>query len=290
MILSRRALIGGAGLLLTGWPAIANPAIGVADTILTAPDSRPVPVRVTWPRDGKRRLPLLILSHGANGSLDGLGPLQLGLTRGRIVVAPRHPDSEANPDLAKVDRAAVFGQRITDMVLMLDQLSRLEQLSGKRVDRRQITAAGHSFGALIAQALGGAKVGIPARDWRDRRIKRIVAFSPPGPIPGYAEHAGWATMAVPQFVQTGTADVLPMIAPAWTAHLASFEAANVPGSAVWVGHGVDHYFGNRIQRLSREAPDQSQAFKLALDLADAFLASRAMAAVPDAVTERFVRK
>ena len=281
-------------MVLAAMPAgakeAAKDAVNSVDTVLTAPDKRQVPVRITWPKGGERRLPLLLLSHGANGTLDGLAMLQLGLTRGRIVAAPRHPDSEANPDLAKVDRALVFGQRIADMKLLLDSIPAIERLTGKRVDTAHIAAAGHSFGALIAQALGGARVGAPAQDWRDARIGLVVAFSPPGPIPGYAEPAGWAAMTAKQFVETGTADVVPMMAPQWQAHLASFEAAQVPGSVLWVGHGVDHYFGNRIQRLSRTAPDQNAAFQRATDLADAFLRGKTPVATPDAVTERLVVK
>jgi hypothetical protein len=268
--LTRRVLLTSA-MLLVAVPVIARDAIGSVDTIMTAPDGRAVPVRITWPTKGVRRLPLLVLSHGANGTLDGLVLLQRSLTRGRIVAAPRHPDSEANPDLAKVDRGKVFGQRIADMKLVLDGPIEIERLTGKRIDTTRITAGGHSFGALIAQALGGAKVGAPAQDWRDARITRVVAFSPPGPIPGYAESVGWAAMAVPQFVQTGTADVVPMMAPQWQAHMTSFDTAAVRGSALWIGNGVDHYFGNRIQRLSRVAPDQGAGFRRAVDLADEFL-------------------
>lgn len=269
---------------------VAPSTAGTADTVLTAADGRKVPVRISWPDGGGGRLPLLILSHGANGTLDGLGPLQRGLTRDRIVAAPRHLDSEANPDLAKVDRAQLFGQRVADMTLLLDSLPVIEQLSGRRIDTRKIAAGGHSFGALIAQALGGARVGAPARDRRDARIVRVVAFSPPGPLPGYAEPGGWAAMAVPQLVTTGTADLVPMMAPQWQLHMASFEAATVRGSWLWVGHGVDHYFGNKVQRLTRSAPDQSAGFDRALDLADAFLRGKPLRGGADAVTERLVRK
>ncbi len=289
IMLTRRIMLA-ATMLLVAAPVWAGDAIRSIDTVLTAPDGRSVPVRITWSNGGARRLPLLVFSHGANGTLDGLMLIQRSLTRGRIVAAPRHPDSEANPDLAKVDRAKVFGQRIADMKLVLDASAGIERLTGKRIERRHIAAGGHSFGALIAQAMGGAKVGAPAQDWRDPRITRVVAFSPPGPIPGYADAAGWAAMAVPQFVQTGTSDVVPMMAPQWQAHMASFDAASVRGSALWVGTGVDHYFGNRIQRLSRVAPDQGAAFARAVDLADAFLRGAPLIAPTDSVTERLTRK
>ena len=269
-------------------PALAADSIASTDASLTAADGRSVPIRITWPRDARGRLPLLVLSHGANGTLDGLVLFQRSLTRGRIVVAPQHPDSEANPDLAKVDRMKVFPQRVADMRLVLDSVATVERLSGKHIDARRIAAGGHSYGALVAQALGGAQVS--GQDWRDARVTRVVAFSPPGPLPTMITTDGWARMRVPQFVQTGTADVVPPIAPKWEAHMASFDAAGVPGSALWVGQGVDHYFGNRIQRLKRAAPDQGKAFETALGLADAFLRSAPLVARLDAVTERLTLK
>ena len=269
-------------------PALGADAIASADAVLTAPDGRAVPIRMTWPREAKRRLPLLVLSHGANGTLDGLVLFQRSLTRGRMVVAPQHLDSESNPDLAKVDRMKVFPQRVADMRLVLDSRATIERVSGKRVDPGRIAAAGHSYGALVAQALGGAKVA--GMDLRDARVTRVVAFSPPGSLTNFVDAAGWAAMRVPQFVQTGTADIVPPIAPKWEAHMASFDAADVPGSALWVGQGVDHYFGNRIQRLKRAAPDQGKAFETALGLADAFLRSAPLVARPDAVTERLTLK
>ena len=269
-------------------PAPAADAIASADAVLTAADGQSVPIRITWPRDAKGRLPLLVLSHGANGTLDGLVLLQRSLARARIVVAVQHPDSESNPNLASVDRMKVFPQRVADMRLAMDSIAMIERLSGKRIDARRIAAGGHSYGALVAQALGGAQV--TGQDWRDARVTRVVAFSPPGPLPGLIAADEWAKMRVPQFVQTGTADVVPPIAPKWEAHLASFEAATIPESALWVGQGVDHYFGNRIQRLARTAPDQGKAFGVAVDLANAFLRAAPLVARPDAVTERLTLK
>lgn len=275
-------------MALLATPALSQDSIASADTVLTAPDGRAVPVRVTWPRAARGRLPLLVLSHGANGTLDGLALFQRGLTRGRIVAAPRHPDSEANPDLAKVDRNAVLAQRMADMVLVLDSVPALERLSGTRIDTKNIAAGGHSYGALIAQALGGAEV--MGRIWRDARVRRVVAFSPPGPFPPLITASGWAKIAVPQFVETGTADVVPPLAPQWQAHMVSFDAANVPGSVLWVGNGVDHYFGNRIQRLTRVAPHQGAQFAAAIGLADAFLRGTPLKVPSTDTTERLTRK
>lgn len=294
--LSRRVTLKvffGAVLTLTAVPAGAKTAavgieIASADTQISTRDGRTITVRITWPTAGRGRLPLLVFSHGANGTLDGLEPVQRGLTHQRIVAAPQHPDSEANPDLARVDRKVLLAQRVADMVAVLDARLTIERVTGRKIDTTRIDAGGHSYGALVAQALGGAMV--EGKSWRDARIKRVVAFSPPGPFLPLVGPDGWKTMAVSQLVTTGTLDVQPMITPTWEGHMTSFTTSPVHGSALWVGRGVDHYWGNHIQRLTRVAPDQTPAFMTAMALAESFLARKPMDAAPGAVTERFLTK
>jgi predicted dienelactone hydrolase len=291
--LTRRAAFVALALLAGCMSAPSPDRLATADTVLTTPTGRAVKYRVVWPQGATRPLPVLLFSHGANGTLDGLVNLQRGLARGRIVVAPQHVDSEANPDLAKVDRATTFPLRIEDMRLPLEQATKIEALTGARIDMRRIAAGGHSYGALVAQALGGAEVGVQGssnRTWTDARVTRVLAISPPGPFGTLFTAEGWSKMTAPQFVVTGTEDVVPMIAPKWEAHMVSFDAGTVPGSALWVGRGVDHYFGDKVQRLTRAAPDQSAGFARALDLSDAFLGGRPLRATPDAVTERLTIK
>jgi dienelactone hydrolase len=259
-----------AGLAAALLPGSAPAAELVQRDIQLIVDGRSVRVALSYRPEGARRPGFVALSHGANGTLAGLGGLMAGLHRGRVVAAPQHPDSEDDPGRATVDRATLPARRAAELTAVIGAIAEIEAALSltaavDRIDRGRIAAAGHSFGALIAQALGGA------RDHRDARVSSIVAFSPPGPVPGLCDAEGWSHIAVPQLVVTGTADTLPVIAPTWEAHAASFEAARVPGSALWVGTNVDHYFGNRIQRLSRESPDESAAFAEALRLADAFL-------------------
>jgi predicted dienelactone hydrolase len=254
-----------------------TPSIRTADAQLVTADGRAVLYRVAWPAAGSGPLGLVLLSHGANGSLDGLDALIRAFAAERIVAAPLHPDGEGHPLHGKVALRDQLPMRVADMRLLLDSLPAIEKLAGRRIDPQRIAAAGHSFGALIAQILGGAQAGAPGepmRGWRDPRVRAVLAFSPPGPVPGYFGAEGWSKIAAPMLVQTGTADVLPMIAPKWEAHLASYEASAVPGSVLWVGQGVDHYFGNLIQRPAREAPDQSAAFAAAVAVAQAFLDAR----------------
>ena len=275
--LTRRAALGTLAVLTACATRPASGSIATADAVLTTPEGRAVSYRAAWPRGRRGPLGLVLLSHGANGTLDGLANLIEAFAADRIVAAPLHVDGEGHPQFGKTDRSAVTSLRLADMRLLLDNIGAIERLSATRIDRARIAAAGHSYGGLIAQALGGAEIGMPGepmRSHRDPRVRAVAAFSPPGPIAGYFGRDGWAKLAVPMFVQTGTADVLPMIAPTWEAHAMAYEASAVPGSVLWAGHGVDHYFGNLIQRPTRQAPDQRVHFDAAMAIARAFLDAR----------------
>lgn len=254
-MLDRRAVIAG-GISLLAAPALARARS--EDIVLTAPDGRKVTARVAGPRRSGKAL--LLLSHGANGTFEGLGPLMRALTRERTVVAPLHVDSEAHPQHRELAPAEVWRTRVEDMRLLLD-----------RFGRRPVVAVGHSYGALVAQALGGATVF--GRSARDLRVSAVVAISPPGALPNFVGPEDWARIAVPMLVTTGTADVVPMIAPTWQAHLGSFEASKAAGTAAWVGRGVDHYFGRNIQRLTRDARDQSAQFAALLAIVNRYIAA-----------------
>ena len=236
------------------------------DIELTAADGRKVQVRIYGPARPRRGKAVLIFSHGANGTLDGLGPIMRLLARDRIVAAPLHIDSEAHALHGKSKPVDIWRTRIEDMALVRAAVAMLAPTA-------PIVAAGHSYGALIAQTLGGATPY--GKDVRDPLVKSVVAISPPGPLPNFVSAADWAKVAVPMLVTTGTLDTFPVIAPEWSAHATSFVASATHDSALWVGRGVDHYYGHMIQRLMREAPDQSAAFTAMLDIADKFIAANA---------------
>ncbi len=265
----------GIGLALALALLPAGAAARTTELMLTTADGRAVPVRVLSP-DGRRRAGLLVFSHGANSNAVKYDALTgAWAAAGWVVAAPLHADSPDHPGGGKVPPEDSLRLRLQDMRLILDSLPALETATGNRIDPARIAATGHSYGALVAQVLGGAVVTRPGDGGPvpDPRIKAVVAFSPPGPIPGYVEAGGWARMTVPQFVVTGDADVLPMIAPAWTAHRVGFDAAHVSPSMLFVGVGVDHYFGNIIGRPERVAPDQRAAFDAAVAASLDFLAA-----------------
>jgi hypothetical protein len=126
---------------------------------------------------------------------------------------------------------------------------------------------GHSFGAVIAQIAGGAKP-IPLDDAIGastvQSVAAVVAFSPPGPMPGRLEPSTWSSLQVPSLTLTGTADVLPGFIDDWQLHKASFENAP-PGTArLWVGEGVDHYFGGLFGRLRGASAHDQKMLERAL--------------------------
>lgn len=271
-VISRRQVLAATAAITAAAPALARKSvISWRDLVLTnAEDGRRVNIRVAAPARSDRGRAFIALSHGANGSFEGLTPLMTALAQTHVVAAPLHPDAESHPEHGKLPPREVWRRRLADMTLLLDQGASVHPAITLSTP---IVALGHSYGALVAQAFGGATVFGERK--REVRIRSVVAISPPGPLPGFIDAKGWATIEAPMLVTTGDADVLPVIAPTWSAHLASFEASSTRDSAAWVGRGVDHYFGRNIQRLTREAPDQSAQFAAMLDIVRQFVAATA---------------
>lgn len=286
MRLARRALLL-AGLGGLAAPALARrlppaglpplpPEIGVEDLGLEG-----VAIRLWRPANPGPQSRALLFSHGANAEARKYDELTSAwAAEGHVVAAVTHrePAQGGQPDMAAA--RAGWQRRLADMRVAARHLAAV-------APGRELVAAGHSYGALVAQALGGAEVlwegdggPLPMPG-----VARVVAFSPPGPLPGFIDAAGWARLAVPMFVQTGTADVVPPVAPSWEAHLASFEAATVSPRWLWVGRGVDHYFGNMIGRPER-ARDEAQAalFQAAVAASLAFIEGRPPPEQPGDVT------
>lgn len=252
--ISRRSFVGGAlaGALI-GVPARAAP-IG-RDGALRLADGREVPVRI-WTPAGRAKS-LVAYSHGANSRPDKYDRLFERLAAaGHQVVAPLHVDSPDHRDAGKFARPAQIAMRIADLRgIFAAYGSALPQI-----------AAGHSYGAMIAQMIGGAGPTTP-----EPRVTAVLAWSPPGAYaPMQIDAAMWKTLARPQLVITGTADVLPGLAPTWDVHRTSFDVAPGP-AALFVGEGVDHYFGNIICRPERQVAPQTAQFDDAVAVSLAFL-------------------
>jgi predicted alpha/beta-hydrolase family hydrolase len=256
MIDRRMVLVGGVAIGLVG-----NAASVAEDGTLDLGNGREIPVRRWRPSDTPRGF--IPFSHGANSSGAKYDRLCSALAAaGFVVAAPTHADSPDHPGGGKIPREQGIPLRLVDMRGLIAE----GVAAGLPV-----IAAGHSYGALIAQMLGGAGGSAEAA------VKAVIAWSPPGPFPPAITTDLWKTMARPMLVETGTADMLPMMAPTWDVHRVSHDVAPGPG-VLFVGEGVDHYFGNIICRPERTEPPQDAQFAdvlaVTLGFADAVLSGK----------------
>ena len=188
---------------------------------------------------------------------------------GFAVLAPLHVDSTDHPEHTAYDRAGVWRTRVEDAALVCD----LAAVSGGG----RFISAGHSYGALAALALAGVAAQKPdgwTASLEDKRVSVVAAFSPPGLFPGVVDQAGFAALAAPAMVQTGTKDILPGFIDDYHAHLAAFDLAKTSPRYALVLDGVDHYFGGGICRPELPGPVQQAgldtAITISIDLFQAF--------------------
>ncbi len=217
----------------------------------------------------RRRVGTILFSHGALSAPWKYEALIAPLVAaGWEVWAPLHVDSTDHPDAKRFPGLASWPARIEDMRALANH-----------VGVASYVAAGHSYGALGALTLGGA---LPTRPpgivgpLADRRVSCVLALSPPGAGMGLIDAAGFAGLARPALIQTGTRDIPPGAtdADAWRSHLAAFEAA-APGGDRYglVLDGADHYFGGLICRPEVPGPPQREQLDRAVAVSRLFLDS-----------------
>ena len=227
--------------------------------------------------------PLLLFSHGSFSDRRAYDRIiRHWVSHGYVVLAPDHLDAGGmlNGILAmtRYGQDGVLQQRPRDLINILEGLDALAAQSAeldRRIDRSRVAAAGHSFGAFAAQMLGGADAAVPGADTRlrdrDARVQAVVAISPPGPMFDMIDEQSWQNMAIPQLVTTGTWDVEARFFPDWRLHAMSYERGSEGLNNLLVTEGADHYFGNLICRLEREAEPQEHALRMANAVSLAFL-------------------
>ena len=227
------------------------------------------------------KFPLIVFSHGAFATPERYATLlRSWASAGYVVAAPLHIDSEVLTPAEPPAREAVWRSRQEDIAVLATKPLRLRAAVA---DGTEITegwiAAGHSYGAFVAEVAAGAR-----SDWDDLPTaslpRAVVALSPPGPIPGFIGDNAWQGLSVPQIVLTGTADILPGFVDDWRVHARAYETAAGDDQWLWVGAGVDHYFGRLIGRLDRETEPQQAGFDNALETMHAFLATYAAEPAP----------
>ena len=179
-------------------------------------------------------------------------------------------DSREHPHTKDYPGLASWKTRVEDMRALI-----------AHIGPAPFVAAGHSYGGLVALALGGANPVAPqgmALPLFPRLARAVMAFSPPAPIPVLVTEAGYAALRVPALVQTGTKDLVPGIPTpdpeGWRGHLVPFTAA-APGGQRYglVLEGVNHYFGGAICDYAQPGPPQREGLATATRLSDLFLAA-----------------
>jgi len=189
------------------------------------------------------------------------------LSAGYDVWAPLHVDSTEHPDSAAYPGLATWRVRIEDMRAVSARIA------------VPYVVAGHSYGALTALAMGGAEGDLPegvTGPLRDPAARCVLAFSPPPPIPGLISPEGYAALAVPALIQTGTADLMPgWPEPDWRVHLPAYDCAAPGGDRyLLVLDGVDHDFGGAICEPSDaktpQRPELAEAVRLSGLFIDAY--------------------
>lgn len=204
---------------------------------LTIDNGRDISVRVLTP-DGCAACPLIIFSHGANAAYDRYDALVLPFARaGYRVAAPNHTDSEDHADRADYTPPDWLRTRLEDYNAIASQYE-----TNYRI------AAGHSFGALVAQIAGGTEIPSGAKVNPAFLPNAVLAYSPPGPIPNYIGPQGWSKISVPSLVTTGTKDIVPTMVEKWELHLVSFESAPPNQSFALIYESMDHYMNGAYGR------------------------------------------
>ncbi len=185
---------------------------------------RDVPVKIYFPKEGTRPLPIIIFSHGLGGSRENyeyLGQHWAGC--GYVSVHLQHLGSDdgvwknaAGAERMEALRKATLNlantaNRPKDVSFALDQLTALNNdaaspLKG-RFDLKNIGMSGHSYGGFTTMAIAGQEFG-PAQ-WADPRVKAAIQMSAPVARPATRAYA-YSGITKPVFHMTGTLDDSPI--------------------------------------------------------------------------------
>jgi predicted dienelactone hydrolase len=255
-MMSRRTLVA-SGLSLA---ALGSARASTAVTTIKTADGRDLQVSL-WSSVGPRR-GVILFSHGALSMPEKYERLIPSWAQaGFEIFAPLHMDSTDHPDHANFKPELSWFWRIQDV----RAVSAFMNAPG-------YIAAGHSYGGLTALTLGGVQAVIPPGikgPLRDPRAKCAVAFSPPPPMPDRTTREGYATLAVPAIIQSGTRDNF-MTQP-WQVHMTAYDVAPPKDKYGLVLDGVDHYFGGLICESDKPGPPQTEQLAIAIDLSTSFI-------------------
>ncbi len=212
-----------------------------------------------------RDCPLVIFSHGANATYDRYDAFLIPLAKhGFRIAIPNHVDSEAHPRREDYGPADWMTLRLEDY-----------RVIAEHYDAQQLFAAGHSFGALIAQIAAGAKLLDKKAEHiidADLRPLAALALSPPGAIPEILDASSWSSISVPTLVTTGTKDIVPKMVEHWELHLESYEATPHDLSYALIYKDMNHYMNGAYGRETLDNnPARDAAMQNLIDSSAHFL-------------------
>ena len=163
------------------------------------------------PADLSKPVPVVIFSHGFNGSGTQSTFLMKALAaHGYLVLAPDHGDSskEADGGSWKPETAfrypeqwlpSTYRDRADDIAALVEFL-RIDPVWKDRVDLSRLALAGHSLGGYTVLGLGGAWP-----EWKLPEVKAVLALSPY--CAPFILNGSLHDMNVPVMYQSGSKDV-----------------------------------------------------------------------------------
>jgi predicted dienelactone hydrolase len=181
--------------------------------------ARQVPVKIYYPSADKGPFPVVLFSHGLGRSREDCAYLGMHwASRGYVSVFVEHAGSDEAVWRGKVqpkkhlkeayENPATLRNRPLDMLFALDQLDSLKRQGDSlalRFDLERIGAAGCDMGAETVLALAG-QILPNGMIFSDRRIRAVVAMSPPVPQGQVPLDAAYKDINVPCLYLTGSRD------------------------------------------------------------------------------------
>lgn len=260
-----------------------EPVEVVNHTLRDSARERDIPIRV-FLTPSSDPAPVILVSHGLGGSLeDGAYLGRHWSARGYVVVYMQHAGSDEPiwrdvPPEARaeaVTRAASPEQllnRIQDVAFVLN-FGKSDHVLRERMDTDRVGIAGHSFGAVTAQAVGGARIGF--LNFHDARIKAALMMSPSAPRVGTPEQA-FGRVGIPWMLMTGTRDRSGISGETAESRLRVYPALPPGGKYELVLDRAEHNaFGDRPLG-ARQTPRNPNHHRVVLALSTAFWDAKLM--------------
>ncbi|SHK45827.1 alpha/beta hydrolase family protein [Epilithonimonas mollis] len=260
-----------------------NPVITYSPLVMSVSDRAvDMHLKVSAPVNGTK-LPIVILSHGHGAStylssLRGLAPLtEFFSSKGFIVIQPTHLDSKLlGLDTTGPEGSLFLKSRAKDVHFILDNIDQiLATIPGleNRADKSQVSAIGHSLGALTTGMLAGAEVTDNLTgetiSLTEPRLKAIVMIGAPGSPEGLngdfattnypiLKGINYKTMSLPTLVINGDKDINLNFSNVENWRADAYYDSSAPSSLLTV-FGAEHIYGGvsgwDVAETSDESPE-----------------------------------